>query len=73
MPADPRETEVLSEQLPHDNRKFGIRFYGRDHGAVRSRADDAVHRIDSYASPHVSNTSLHNGLWNIEVSWYSLD
>jgi hypothetical protein len=73
MSTDPDESEVFSERLPHDNRKFGIRFSGRDYDAVRARADDVLHWITPYASPHISSTSVRDGLWIIEVGWYSLD
>jgi fructose 1,6-bisphosphatase len=64
---------VYQETMPHDNRKFGTRYYGKDKTLVIDRAQTAVKAIDPYRHPHASATYLRGGYWNVEVMWYSLD
>jgi hypothetical protein len=72
IPSQIRDS-VYREPLPHDNRKFGMRYYGMNRAAVIREAEAAVKRVDPYRQPHIKSIYERNYYWNVEIAWYSLD
>ena len=73
IPSMIEQATVYIQPLPHNNRKFATKYYGRDCDLVVNRANQAVAAIDMYASPHASWPHLVGEFWEVVVTYYSVD